>query len=537
MAARIRGIRPVGDRAVLVELGSLAEVLSLQSQLLERPLDGQLDVLAAAETVLVTAVSGAAARGFAVRLRHMDVGTVTDTDPTVVTIDTVYDGEDLARVAELTGLGPDGVIAVHSEQTWTAAFGGFAPGFAYLTGETEALTVPRRDTPRSAVPAGSVALADTYSAVYPRASPGGWQLIGRTTAPMWDLGREQPALVRPGNRVRFRPVRELVLAAGPRPSVAASPTPPDGVVVRSPGPQTTIQDLGREGHAALGVAGSGALDRGALRRANRLAGNPPGAAGLENALGGLALEAETDQVLAVAGARVPLTIDGPAGTRSVLPETPFALLAGETLTLGTPTAGVRSYVAIRGGLDVAPVLGSKSTDTLSGIGPGQLAAGSRLRVLAAPPSSVVGAAGAPPEPPAAVTELRFVPGPRSDWFTPETIDGFTATTWTVTAKSNRIGLRLDGEALERARPGELPSEGTVTGAIQLPASGLPVLFLADHPVTGGYPVIGVVLPTDLDRVAQLPTGAQIRFIPAPDAGPLLPPHAEHNRQVTPCAKS
>ena len=305
MAGTIRGIRPVGDRAVLVELDSLAEVLSLQTQLHERPLDGQLDVLAAAETVLVTAVSPAAAGGFAARLRRMDVATVTDTDATLVIIDTMYDGEDLARVGELTGLGRDGVIAAHSEQTWTAAFGGFAPGFAYLVGETQALAVPRRSTPRSAVPAGSVALADTYSAVYPRSSPGGWQLIGRTTAPMWDLGRDQPALVHPGNRVRFRPVRELVLAADHLSAVAAAHTPPDGVVVRSPGLQSTVQDLGREGHAALGVAGSGALDRGALRRANRLAGNPVCAAGIENALGGLALEAVTDQVLAVTGTRVP----------------------------------------------------------------------------------------------------------------------------------------------------------------------------------------------------------------------------------------
>ncbi|TFB53265.1 5-oxoprolinase/urea amidolyase family protein [Cryobacterium tagatosivorans] len=540
MAGQIRGIRPVGDRAVLVELDDLAEVLSLQAQLREHPLDGQLDVLAAAETVLVTAVSPAAASGFAARLRRMDLGTVTDADATLVIIDTVYDGEDLARVAELTGLGADGVIAAHSEQTWTAAFGGFAPGFAYLVGEATSLAVPRRTTPRSAVPAGSVALADTYSAVYPRASPGGWQLIGRTTALMWDLGRDQPALVRPGNRVRFRPVRELVLAAGglapgltAEPVIARADRAADGVIVRSPGLQTTVQDLGREGRAALGVPGSGALDRGALRRANRLAGNPAGAAGLENALGGLALEAVTDQVLAVTGARVPLTVTGPTGARTVQTETPFALLAGETLTLGAPSAGVRSYVAFRGGLDVPPVLGSRSTDTLSGIGPRPLGAGTPLPVLAAPPSSVVGAPGVEPEPPAAVTDLRFVPGPRSDWFDPETIERFAGATWTVTAQSNRIGLRLDGEPLERSRPGELPSEGTVTGAIQLPSSGLPVLFLADHPVTGGYPVIGVVLPADLDRAAQLPTGARIRFTPAPGADPLLPsPGATPARQHT-----
>jgi len=349
---------------------------------------------------------------------------------------------------------------------------------------------------------------------------------------MWDLGRDRPALVQPGNRVQFRPVRELVLAAPAPPTAGAAP-PADGIVVLSSGLQTTVQDLGRAGHAALGVPGSGALDRGSLRRANRLAGNPADAAALENALGGLALEAVTDQVLAVTGACVPITIDGPAeAQRTIQTDTAFALLAGETLTLGAPTAGVRSYLAFRGGLDVPAVLGSRSTDTLSGIGPQPLVRGTRLGVLAAPPTSVVGAPGIPAAPPAEVTELRFVPGPRSDWFDAETMERFAGTTWTVTPKSNRIGLRLDGEPLERATTGELPSEGTATGSIQLPASGLPVLFLADHPVTGGYPVIGVVLPADLDRAAQLPAGAQIRFVPVPCADPLLPPPAAQPFQTT-----
>jgi allophanate hydrolase subunit 2 len=173
---------------------------------------------------------------------------------------------------------------------------------------------------------------------------------------------------------------------------------------------------------------------------------------------------------------------------------------------------VRSYVAVRGGFDLPLVLGSRSSDSMSGIGPGPLLAGTVLRVLPAPPTSVVGAAEPAVDPPAAVTVLRYIPGPRADWFSADTLADFDRTDWAVTAQSNRIGLRLDGRALERARGGELPSEGTVSGAIQLPASGLPVLFLADHPVTGGYPVLGVVLHTDLDKAAQLGTGARIRFL-------------------------
>ena len=138
-------------------------------------------------------------------------------DGELVLIDTVYDGEDLAEVGQLTGLGPDGVIAAHTGQIWTVAFAGFAPGFGYMVGENQDLEVPRRSSPRTAVPAGSVALAGNYSAVYPRRSPGGWQLIGRTGARMWDLDREQPALAAPGHRVQFRAVRDIVTLAPEQP--------------------------------------------------------------------------------------------------------------------------------------------------------------------------------------------------------------------------------------------------------------------------------------------------------------------------------
>ncbi|WP_241993141.1 5-oxoprolinase/urea amidolyase family protein [Cryobacterium frigoriphilum] len=535
-------LRPVGDRGVLVQLGSLEQVLSLHDWLQRHPLPGQVDAVAAAETVLITADSAAAARGFAAALRAADLTPVTATDDALVTIDTVYDGEDLDAVARLTGLSRDAVITAHSDQIWTAAFGGFAPGFAYLVGDGR-LAVPRRETPRPAVPAGSVALADRYSAVYPRVSPGGWQLIGRTTATLWDLQRAAPALIRPGNRVQFRAVRELVLAGpGPRPAGQAADPAADpaaeaeasAFIVRQPGAQTTVQDLGRPGFADLGVTRSGALDRGALRRANRLAGNPATAAVLENALGGLVLEARYDQVLAVSGAAVPIDVTSGAGTLRTVPvDAPFVVHAGDRVALGTPSSGMRCYVAVRGGFDVPAVLGSRSTDTLSGLGPAPLSVGTELRVLVAAASSVVGDAEPSPAAPPAVTELRFVPGPRADWIAADSLAEFSRTVYTVSARSNRIGLRLDGAALVRSAAAtaasgpaaaELPSEGTVNGAIQIPASGLPVLFLADHPVTGGYPVLGVVLHADLDRAAQLPAGSRLRFVPAADAAnPLTSP--------------
>ncbi len=336
--------------------------------------------------------------------------------------------------------------------------------------------------------------------------------------------------MRPGNQVRFRAVREVVVAAAvpttdheavagqdsdTGPGRGPAPEPPAGLLVVSPGPQTTVQDLGRPGFADLGVAGSGALDRGALRRANHIVGNRATDAVLENALGGLTLTAVTDQVLAVTGARTALGVTGGTARRDVPMNAPFALLAGETLTLAAPSVGVRSYLAVRGGIDVPLVLGSRSTDTLSGIGPAPLAAGYRLRILPAVPGNAVHGPESPPAPAAEVTVLRFVPGPRVEWFDEGSVARLAAEEWSVTAQSNRIGLRLAGEPLVRCRPGELASEGTVEGAIQVPPSGLPVLFLADHPVTGGYPVIGVVLAADLDLAAQLPAGARIRFHPAP----------------------
>jgi KipI family sensor histidine kinase inhibitor len=518
----------VGTRAVLAELSGTQDVLALQALLLEKPLPGQQDVLAAAETVLVKADSPASARRITARLLQLDLTAPAQLDGELVVIDTMYDGEDLAEVGRITGLGTEGVIAAHSGQVWTVAFAGFAPGFGYMVGENQQLEVPRRSSPRTAVPAGSVALAGNYSAVYPRRSPGGWQLIGRTNARMWDLDRDQPALAAPGHRVQFRPVRDAVLVAGPvaEPAAEDAGTAPEpaaadvarGLRIVSPGLQSLIQDLGRDGHSGLGVSAAGALDRASLRRANRLVGNAPAAAAIETVAGGLKVQAVGDQVLAVAGAPSELSIAsapddaGDTWQRTVPVATPFALLDGETLSLGAPRSGFRSYLAVRGGVDAAPVLGSRSTDTMSGIGPAPLAAGQRLAAGGEAESGVVGAPELQPDyPGTGVTVLDVVPGPRADWFDQAALDSFTAQDWAVLPQSNRVGMRLDGTPLQRSRQGELPSEGTVAGALQVPPEGLPVLFLADHPITGGYPVIAVVVDSQLDLAAQVPIGGKIRF--------------------------
>jgi biotin-dependent carboxylase-like uncharacterized protein len=278
------------------------------------------------------------------------------------------------------------------------------------------------------------------------------------------------------------------------------------LTVLAAGPLTTVQDRGRPGWASIGVTRSGAADRAAADLANRLVGNDVSAAVLEVTAGGLRVRAERTLLVAVTGAPAPVTVDG----RPAPFDAPLTLATGQVLAMALPPVGLRSYLAVRGGIDVPPVLGSRSTDTLSGLGPGRLAPGDRLPVgtLAADEPIVdVAAVGAPSSRPV----LGVLPGPRRDWLTPGAWTALTREAWTVTADSNRVGLRLSGPALERSRTGELPSEGLVPGAVQVPPDGAPVLFLADHPVTGGYPVLAVVETSDLPAAAQLRPGDVVRF--------------------------
>ena len=277
-------------------------------------------------------------------------------------------------------------------------------------------------------------------------------------------------------------------------------------VVR-PGPLATVQDLGRPGHAHLGVPHSGAADERALRLANRLVGNPEGAAAIEFTLGGGAVRFQDRAWVAFTGAPVPVRIGGrPCGMNA-----PCYVNPGDTVELGLPHEGLRSYLAVRGGLAVEPTLESRSTDLLSGLGPAPLSPGDRLPIgpTAGLDEIQVDVAPSPALP--EVPELRLLPGPRDDWFTPESLATLTSEPYEVTSESNRIGVRLNGPTLTRARQGELSSEGMVTGALQVPPNGLPILFLTDHPTTGGYPVIAVIATRDVPAAAQLRPGQRIRF--------------------------
>jgi biotin-dependent carboxylase-like uncharacterized protein len=279
------------------------------------------------------------------------------------------------------------------------------------------------------------------------------------------------------------------------------------IEVLHPGPLSLVEDLGRTGRAALGVGRSGAADRASLRLGNRLVGNAEGAAGIEVTFGGLAVRFVRPATIALTGAPCTVTVDGgrPVGVNA-----PASVAAGTTLRMGAPATGLRTYLCVRGGVDVQPVLGSRSTDVLSGIGPPPLVPGMLLPVGPPPPQRPlvdVAAVAEPSEQPV----LRVVTGPRADWFDDNSLSALCATAYEVSLRSNRIAVRLRGPALRRTVEDELPPEGLVPGAVQVPPDGQPVLFLADHPVTGGYPVIAVVRDCDVGAAAQLRPGQQVRF--------------------------
>lgn len=554
-------VLPCGPDALLLEFddGVQARAFRAGWEAIGDPEAG-CETVPAARTVLVRGPGPGAGVRLRERIRTVEPreqGAVVGRD---VVLDVVYDGPDLGAVADLLGCTPEAFVSRHTQLTWTVGFCGFSPGFAYLTCPDAGWSVPRLASPRPRVPRGSVAVAGEYSACYPTASPGGWRLVGTTEAVLWDSSASPPALLTPGTRVRFADVTGRLRPAPPQllgtPHVdmgSAKPEvptetggPPDAheeraarldvscgrrLLVVASGPRTLVEDLGRGGLAALGVGPSGAADRSAHRLANRLLGNDETAATLEVLAGGLAVRALEPTVVAVTGAPAPCSVDG----RPVAFAEPVFVPSGATLRLGRPESGLRSYVAVLGGVASPPVLGSRSSDTMAGLGPAPVHAGQVLatgsHAVRTADTGIVGFAVGPDGGPAETTgagrdvaaAASRVPfgggcvtmgatwGPRADWFTPGARDVLGHATWVVEADSDRVGVRCAGPALARLIAGELASEPVVRGSVQVPPSGRPVMFLADHPTTGGYPVIAVLDPDAVDTLAQLRPGDSLRI--------------------------
>ena len=539
---------PLNHTNFIAELKDLDETLALLSALQAAELPGLTDMIPAARTLMIGfSPAITSAEELAGEILQLNLAQPVSRDDKCVEVPVNYNGEDLADVAQITGLSVQEVIRRHTSRDYRVAFCGFAPGFGYLVGGDPALRVPRRKTPRTRIPAGAVGLAGEFSGVYPQASPGGWQLIGTTPLKMWDLTRTPPAYVQPGYRVRFvdlASAKRIVCtppAIEPETSQPESETDKNAVrfsILAAPLP-ALFQDLGRFGQTGQGVSASGALDRGAFKAANRIAGNAETEPCLELTGGGFSFRSHGAAVIGITGAPCGIRIRTGAGkTLMPAPYTPIALEDGDVVTLSAPQAGVRSYLSVRSGFKVQKVLGSASTDTLANIGPDPVRAGSVLTIKKpAAGLSAVSLTEAPafefPKSGETVT-LDLILGPRPDWVLPQALALLSGEAWEVTAQSNRVGIRLTAPAsLARAGSGELPSEGVVTGAVQVPPDGKPLLFLADHPLTGGYPVIGAVAGYHLDLAGQIPVGAKIRFRPVAPFSEITPARPAHAKPQGP----
>lgn len=465
----------------------------------------------------------------------------------VVELPVRFGGPDVEEVARQAGLSPEGVVAALLDAHLRVAFLGFAPGFAYLTGLPPALSrVARRPRPRVRVPAGSVALAGGYAGVYPADGPGGWQLVGHTDVALFDARTPPYALLVPGDEVRF--VREPAggphalphlsasaaapgwgggrRGAGDPPSEGVRPGPP-ALEVLDAGLATTVQDDGRPGLAHLGVPRSGAADPFARVVANRLVGNDERSAVLEATLVGPVVRARAPLLVAVVGAVVP-ELDGfPAPAGSVLP-----LEAGQVLRVGRLYSGCRAVLAVSGGIEADPVAGSRSTDTLSGLGPPRLAPGrclavggasrparrAELAVLATrelgPWARRVGLVPVRAADLGLPVVLRLVLGPDAG---PEAAELLERSRFVVAAESDRVGLRLvpcAGTDLDGLVGQEVaPTRGVATGAVQWTPGGELVVLLADHATTGGYPLVGGLASPDVALAAQLRPGEAVELVP------------------------
>jgi KipI family sensor histidine kinase inhibitor len=395
--------------------------------------------------------------------------------PRTVRLSAKYDGADLDALAAELGLLRDELVQRHVQEEHRVAFLGFSPGFPYITG---GFAVPRLKTPRLRVPAGSLAVADGWTGIYPSETPGGWRLLGRVAERMFDPMRSPPSLLRPGDRVVFEPVQEL-----PEPLPLEAPRQQRGEAllrVIAPGAFTSVQGGPRYGLPSYGVPAGGAMDLASLAAANALLGNPPSAAGLEITLAGPELEALADVRLALRGE-----------VRE--------LRRGDRLRCGPVQRGVREYLAVAGGL-MPPLPGEPTRALKSGA--------ELLRANAPPPEG-----RRPPSAAEPGADIRARRGPQWDFFAEP--EKFFATEWTLSPQSDRRGLRLSGPPLRILKRADIPPEGTAPGSVQVPGDGLPIALGPDRPVTGGYAKIATVLWDDLPLLAQARPGARLRFREAP----------------------
>lgn len=521
---------PAGESALVIELGDAidpelnARVLALDRALLEKPCEGYREAVPSYRSLLVFFdPERASSESVEDHVRRLGAAaeSVDPPPPRLREVPTVYDGEDLEEVARRIGATVEEVVRLHSEREYLVYMVGFTPGFAYMGSTHERLGLPRRSSPRTRVPAGSVGIAMGQTGIYPSATPGGWNLLGHAEhRALFDLGRNPPSYFLPGDRVRFVPVAVLPERREEGAPAVRSVVP--ALEVEDGGLLTTVQDLGRTGYQRYGVPVAGATDVAAFRAANRLVGNEPGAAGLECTVAGPRLLAQRPIVAAVTGADLGAVVDRhDVGRFEVPPWSSFFLRPGNVLCFEGRRSGARAYVAFSGGIDVPQVLGSRSTYLTAGFGGLEgraLRSGDRLGLLPARGPSAPGSKWPRenPEGREKETTIRLVLGPQDDYFTEKGLATLSSSIYRVASASDRMGLRFEGPALE-ARPRDFVSDGIMLGGIQVPPNGLPILMLADRATMGGYPKIATAALVDLSPLAQLLPGDLVRFrVVSPD---------------------
>lgn len=531
--------RPQGERGLMVYLGQgidpalNSRVRQLAQALAKEPLPGVVEVLAAYCSLLVQLDPLATDHGqVEAWVREVLAGLAPERESSgrLVEVPVVYGGEhgpDLMDVAGRAGLTPDQVIARHAARDYLCYLVGFTPGFPFLGGLDPLLATPRLDSPRLDLPPGAVGIGGDQTGLYPLGGPGGWRILGRTPLMVYDPRREEPCLIRAGDRVRFRPVPGGVF---PPPPPARQLWQDEGLPaleVLAPGACTTVQDLGRPGQLEHGVPVSGALDRYALAAANALVGNPTTAAGLEMTLMGPKLKVLSPTLAAVCGADLGLKLDG----RPAPAWTPLALAPGQVLSFRGPQDGARAVLALAGGLAALPLLGSRSTYALGRLG-GPLLAGEIIKTLPAPLPSPGPAL--PPElrpSPARAITLRVVPGPNQDFFSQRGLETFLNAQYRMSGRADRRGVVLEGPAVE-LRPGgpsSIVSEPNLPGIVQVPPGGAPMVLLNEQTV-GGYAKIATIIGPDLDLLARALPGDSVRFA-AVSLGQALAAARERGRML------
>jgi KipI family sensor histidine kinase inhibitor len=524
----IKGVSAVGDAALLLGIEGPSVARALAEQVRRGPPPGVRDVVGGLRSVLVTVEPGTDLASLAEGLESLDSSPVEAAEPRRHRIPVVLGGPDVPEVCREAGVDPETLAELLAGCVLEVAMIGFSPGFAYLQGLPPPLrSVPRRRSPRPEVPAGSLALADGFAAVYPQSTPGGWQVVGRTSVRLFDPAVAPYALLRPGDEVCLVPVTENVDDAAtdgggsPRRPIGPAPGVRPDLIVEAPGLFTLAQDAGRAGLAHLGVPTAGPADPLAHALANRLVGNQPETTALEVTARGpvLRCDAPAPVHVAVVGGDPEVTVDEHVvGAGHVVPVAP-----GQRLAVGAPIAGLRTYLALAGGWSLPSVMGSASTDVLSGMGPGPLVAGDALTRAGVPGPMADRLASEAwrvlSNGSTARRTVRVLPGPHPEWFGADAVEELAGTVWVVQGTSDRVGVRLrpvGGLGVVR-HSGELDSQGMVTGAIQVPPDGCPVVLGPDHATLGGYPVVAVVVSADRWLLGQCRPGDEVVFLPVTPA--------------------